>query len=81
MPSHISDFRPISLCTIVYKCISKIIAARLKRIMPKVIDMAQSAFKILLAQELFRGYDRETGPPKCALKIDRSEERRVGKEC
>lgn len=42
------------------------------------IDIAQSAVipgrsisdNILLAQELFRGYDRETGSSKCALKID-----------
>lgn len=46
--------------------------------MPSIIDIAQSAFilgrsisdNIFLAQELFRGYDRETGTPVCALKID-----------
>ncbi|XP_074342333.1 uncharacterized protein LOC141679853 [Apium graveolens] len=73
-----ADFRPISLCTVMYKCISKILASRLKLIMPTVVDIAQSAFipgrsisdNILLAQELFRGYERETGTAKCALKID-----------
>ncbi|XP_074342521.1 uncharacterized protein LOC141680108 [Apium graveolens] len=77
-PTRMADFRPISLCTVMYKCISKIIASILKLIMPTVSDIAQSAFipgrsnsdNILLAQELFRGYDRETGTPKCALKID-----------
>ncbi|KAL8091465.1 hypothetical protein AgCh_033899 [Apium graveolens] len=46
--------------------------------MPSIIDIAQSTFipgrsisdNILLAQELFRGYDRDTGSSKCALKID-----------
>ncbi|KAL8122725.1 hypothetical protein AgCh_010922 [Apium graveolens] len=77
-PTKMVDFRPISLCTVMYKCISKILASRLKLIMPLVIDIAQSAFipgrsisdNILLAQELFRGYERETGTAKCALKID-----------
>ena len=72
------DFRPISLCTTVYKCISKILAARLKSIMPSIIDKCQTAFipgrqisdNILLAQELFRGYGRSSGIPKCAIKVD-----------
>lgn len=72
------DFRPILLCTVIYKCIFKLIASRLKKILPFIVDVAQSFFipgrsisdNILLAQELFRGYDRETSAPKCALKID-----------
>ncbi|XP_074374175.1 uncharacterized protein LOC141714560 [Apium graveolens] len=39
-PTVMNDFRPISLCTVMYKCISKIIAARLKLIMPSIIDIA-----------------------------------------
>lgn len=46
--------------------------------MPFIIDKAQSTFihgmsisdNILLAQELFRGYDRETGVPKCSFMIN-----------
>lgn len=72
------DFRPISLCFIAYKCIAKILASRLKHVIPHVIDIAQSAFikgrsitdNILIAQELFRGYGRANGSAKCALKID-----------
>lgn len=77
-PTKMQDFRPISLCTVMYKCISKIIASRLKKILPSIVKKAQSAFipgrsisdNILLAQELFHGYDRDTGASKCALKID-----------
>ncbi|KAL8091472.1 hypothetical protein AgCh_033906 [Apium graveolens] len=77
-PTRMNDFRPISLSSVLYKCISKIITMRFKSIMPSVVDIAQSTFipgrsisdNVLLAQELFRGYDRETGSPKCALKID-----------
>lgn len=46
--------------------------------LPHVIDIVQAAFvlgrhisdNILLAQELFKGYDRESGPTRCALKVD-----------
>lgn len=77
-PTEMQDFCPISLCTVMYKCISKIIASRLKKILPSIVEKAQSAFipgrsisdNILLAQDLFRGYDRDTGASKCALKID-----------
>ena len=75
---NMRDFRPISLLNIPYKCISKILANRLKLVLPDIIDRSQSAFikgrsisdNILLAQELFRGYDRETGTSKCAFKLD-----------
>lgn len=77
-PTKMQDFRPISLCSVMYKCISKKIASRLKKIPPSIVYVALSAFiqgrsisdNILLAQELFRGYDRESGASKCALKID-----------
>lgn len=43
-PTSISDLRPISLCSVVYKIVSKILASRLQLWMPDIISPTQSAF-------------------------------------
>ncbi|GJY60082.1 sodium/hydrogen exchanger 6 [Tanacetum coccineum] len=77
-PSRINDYRPISCCNFLYKCISKIIANRIKDGLGDLVSINQLAFvpgrrildNILLTGKLMRNYHRRSGPPRCAFKVD-----------
>lgn len=59
-----SDFRPISLVSSLYKIISKVLAERIRRVLPCTIDGSQMAFvdgrqimdAILIANEVVDDY-------------------------
>ena len=75
---EMKDYRPISCCNVIYKVISKIIANRLKLVLPKFIAGNQSAFvherllieNLLLATELVKDYHKDSISGRCAIKID-----------
>lgn len=76
------DFRLISFCNVLYKLISKVIANRLKPILPALISDSQSAFvlkrhitnNILVAYEVFHFLRRKKKGNQgfMSLKIDMS---------
>lgn len=77
-PDTMKDFRPIACCNVVYKCYSKILTKKLKKVLPSLIGPEQNAFikgisitdNVILMHELVRGYSRKSCKNRCAIKVD-----------
>lgn len=79
---QMKDLRPITLCPVVYKIISKVLSNRLKVILPRIVSPTQGAFvagrlisdNLLIAHEMIHGLKTD---PNCrgdyiAIKTDMS---------
>lgn len=71
-------FRPISLCNLVYKLISKILANMLKPLLQQCISPNQATFlegrslgeNVMLASEVIRHYKKPSNAKSSMMKID-----------
>lgn len=78
-PKTLGNFRPINLCNTIYKIVTKIIVARLRPYLEKLISPLQSAFvpgrkgidNAIIVQELIHSISRKKGTVGyMAIKID-----------
>ena len=68
-PQTLKMYRPISLCSVVYKIVTKMIANRLKTILPHLVSPQQTSFvpgrhiteNTVIAQEVIYSMRRKTG--------------------
>ncbi|XP_035541522.1 uncharacterized protein LOC118344586 [Juglans regia] len=79
-PNGFDKFRPISLCSVVYKICAKIIVGRLTKLLSKMISNEQGAFipgrsifeNISITQEMVHSINKKTNGGNVLVKLDMS---------
>ncbi|XP_042962740.1 uncharacterized protein LOC122297018 [Carya illinoinensis] len=79
-PASFDKFRPISLCSVIYKVCSKVLVARLVHILPRLISPEQGAFvakrsileNVSLTQEMVHSIHKKKNGGNVMLKVDMS---------
>ncbi|XP_048503085.2 uncharacterized protein LOC125498836 [Beta vulgaris subsp. vulgaris] len=77
-PKNVKEYRPISCCNTLYKCITKVLCNRLRLVLPDLIMENQGGFvhgrsiihNIMVIQDLVKHYGRKQTQPGFLLKID-----------
>ena len=77
-PKNVSEYRPISCCNTLYKCVTKVLCGRMRQILPDLIQENQGGFvhgryivhNIMVIQDLVKQYGRKSVKPSCLMKID-----------
>lgn len=80
-PVGVNDFRPVSVCNVIYKVISKLLASRLKPYISRVVSSTQSAFvpgreiseNVILLREVLHSFNMaQYKNAEFCLKVDLS---------
>ncbi|XP_021742818.1 uncharacterized protein LOC110708902 [Chenopodium quinoa] len=79
-PEVVSQFRPIGLCNVIYKCIAKCLTGRLRQVLPSLVAGFQNAFvpgrllsdNALIAHEVLNYVNKPKAKKKffAAIKLD-----------
>ena len=77
-PSSVKEIRLISCCNVIYKIAFKVICAKLRHILPKIIAENHGGFvhgryiahNILICQDIVRHYGRRNNKPNYMIEVD-----------